>query len=57
MNIIKIEFKFFTIICAVFFLTLKIYCVNILNIFLIYFKMLKLIVIDILGRHNKKIKK
>jgi len=47
----KIVFRFFI---DLFFLELKMQCVSILYIFLIYFKTLKLVIIRVLWRHSKK---
>jgi len=44
--------RFFSVVLC---WTLKIYCINILNIFLIYFKTSKLVVISVLWRHSKEI--
>jgi len=40
---------------VIFYWTLKIYCVDILNIFLRYFKKLKLVIINILIKYSRKI--
>jgi len=39
--------------CVVLYWVLKIHCVSILNIFLIYFKTSKLIIINVLWKHNR----